>query len=47
MCDPYAGAVDQDVLLMDGNTLPCQACFQGVFSLIGCMDWPDPPIMLS
>jgi len=24
---PFAGAVDQDFVLMDGNALPCRACF--------------------
>ena len=27
ICDLYAGAVDQNCVLMDGNALPCQACF--------------------
>jgi len=27
ICDPYAGVVNQDFVLMDGNALPCRACF--------------------
>jgi len=27
MCDPYAGAVDEDFVPIDGNDIPCRACF--------------------
>jgi len=49
MCDPYARAVDQDFVPMNGNVLPCWACFVNDYTerkTIGCMDCPDPPLML-
>jgi len=52
ICDPLNGAVDQDFVLIDGNALPCRACFVNDYTerernrMYG-LAWPSPHVNLT